>query len=157
MNLFRLAKSKYANDLTGRGAFLFGGRWNIPGVYALYTATNSSLAFLEILANVSSVDDIPNDLLMLKIELEENSNEIHYLTFEDLPHDWNEITYDYDIQKFGSKEISNSAAVVFPSVVMRWDYNVVLNPLYPGFEKIIKSKSVHPFKIDSRIRKLFGK
>lgn len=156
MRLFRLAKSKYADDLTGQGAFLFGGRWNIPGTHALYTSTNSSLAFLEILANVSSIQDFPKDLLMLQVEIDLELEGVHHFDEEDLPTNWNMIPHKYQIQQFGNQIISNSLAVVFPSIVMRWDYNVVLNPNHKEFENIIKSKSVCPFKIDSRIKKLFG-
>ncbi len=157
MKLFRLAKSKYANDLTGQGAFLFGGRWNSPGTRALYTATDSSLAFLEILANVSSILDFPTDLHMLKVEIDIELEEVRHLVPDDLPHNWNKIPHGFRIQEFGSKIISDSLAVVFPSIVMRWDYNVVLNPHHKEFRNIIKSKSVYPFNIDSRIEKLFGR
>jgi len=38
MIVYRIAKlAKRTNDLTGTGAYLSGGRWNNPGVYALYT------------------------------------------------------------------------------------------------------------------------
>ncbi len=157
MILFRLAKLKYIDDLSGQGAFLYGGRWNTPGTHALYMATNSSLAFLEILANVSSVDDFPNELNMLQINLHDRQKDIQYLTPEELPQNWDRIPHQMSLQQFGSSKISDSLAVVFPSVVMRWDYNVVLNPHHKEFENISKTKSIYPFNVDSRIRKLFGR
>jgi hypothetical protein len=31
MELYRLTKEKYGNDISGTGAFLAGGRWNSKG------------------------------------------------------------------------------------------------------------------------------
>jgi len=55
MELYRLTKSKYKNDLSGTGAFLAGGRWNNKGTYLLYTAASRSLAVVEALAHLVTV------------------------------------------------------------------------------------------------------
>lgn len=31
MKIYRLGKTQYIHDLSGKGAFLFGGRWNFKG------------------------------------------------------------------------------------------------------------------------------
>ena len=49
MVVFRIARKEYIQDLSGRGAELFGGRWNEKGIPALYTSSSLSLAALEIL------------------------------------------------------------------------------------------------------------
>ena len=51
MVVFRIARKERIEDLSGRGAELFGGRWNEKGYPALYTASSLSLAALEILAH----------------------------------------------------------------------------------------------------------
>lgn len=48
MNLWRLCKAEH-EDLSGMGAFLYGGRWNSEGHNVVYTASHLSLACLEIL------------------------------------------------------------------------------------------------------------
>ena len=48
MKTYRLSRGKYANDISGIGARLNGGRWNSRGKNALYCAENISLAKLEV-------------------------------------------------------------------------------------------------------------
>ncbi len=47
MRLYRFCRKRRANDLSGTGAKLVGGRWNSPGVAMLYTSENGALAFAE--------------------------------------------------------------------------------------------------------------
>jgi RES domain-containing protein len=54
MELFRKTQEQFADDLTGNGARLFGGRWNSEGVFAVYTSPFRSLPFLETLAHTTS-------------------------------------------------------------------------------------------------------
>ncbi len=51
MTIYRLVRSEYHDDLSGYGAFLYGGRWNSKGQYAVYAAEHISLAVLEIVVN----------------------------------------------------------------------------------------------------------
>lgn len=49
MKVFRLAPSKHALDLSGEGAWLYGGRWNSVGTRALYASQSIALLCLNIL------------------------------------------------------------------------------------------------------------
>jgi RES domain-containing protein len=51
MELFRITRSEYQKDLSGEGAFKFGGRWNSGGNRMIYTSSRRSLAMLEILVH----------------------------------------------------------------------------------------------------------
>ena len=61
MKVYRLSKTKFAEDLTGEGARLNGGRWNHILTACLYTAESRALAVLEYTVNVN-IDDIPRAL-----------------------------------------------------------------------------------------------
>ena len=37
MLLYRIAKQNFINDFSGKGAELYGGRWNLKGFPAVYT------------------------------------------------------------------------------------------------------------------------
>ncbi|HUR67480.1 MAG TPA: RES domain-containing protein, partial [Chitinophagaceae bacterium] len=51
MELYRITQEQYANDLSGNGARLFGGRWNSEGLFAIYSSSTRALALLETLAH----------------------------------------------------------------------------------------------------------
>ena len=51
MTRYRVVRRKYA-DLSGEGARLYGGRFNPPGIPAVYSSQNIALALLEILVHV---------------------------------------------------------------------------------------------------------
>jgi RES domain-containing protein len=60
----RVCRSKYA-ELDGEGARRVGGRWNSPGVAAVYMASSLSLAVLEVLANLGSVRHLDDYLFVV--------------------------------------------------------------------------------------------
>ena len=64
MILYRLARERYAADLSGAGARKVGGRCNPPGAAAVYTAENISLAVLEALVHLDK-QDIPEDYVFM--------------------------------------------------------------------------------------------
>ncbi|MBI5171468.1 MAG: RES domain-containing protein [Candidatus Melainabacteria bacterium] len=59
--------------MDGEGARLFGGRWNSPGLPAIYTSSHLSLAALELLVHLN-FDNLPADLVWLKIEVPETGS-----------------------------------------------------------------------------------
>ena len=91
MRVYRIAKGKYAQDLSGEGARLYGGRWNRRGTSVLYTAGNSSLAMLEKLVHIPPYV-FPKDLkiyledrlLNRFIRLDQDSENYNLITTEKL-------------------------------------------------------------------------
>ncbi len=65
MELYRLTKEKYGNDISGTGAFLAGGRWNSKGIRMLYTAGSRSLALVESLAHLVTVRNLESYVVMV--------------------------------------------------------------------------------------------
>src|SRR3954467_3519520 len=53
--VWRLAPPEFHAKLDGEGARLFGGRWNSPGLRALYTSSHLSLSVLETYVNIPLV------------------------------------------------------------------------------------------------------
>ena len=46
MKVYRLALTQYC-DLSGEGAKIYGGRWNLPGNPAIYAGASISASLLE--------------------------------------------------------------------------------------------------------------
>ncbi|MBK8348315.1 MAG: RES family NAD+ phosphorylase [Saprospiraceae bacterium] len=71
MEVYRITREKYAADLTGEGARLYGGRWNRPGVAALYTSEARSLAILELLVHFNSAEALKMKYVFITLTLNE--------------------------------------------------------------------------------------
>ena len=148
MTLFRIAKHEFANDISGYGAMLFGGRWNPKGLPALYTSSFRSLALLETIVNIGRINtEICNQLSLIEIEIE--SKAILELSAEKLKKNW---FWDYQYtQKTGSEFLieNNFLMLKIPSVIIHQEYNVIINPKHQDFKKI-KIKKIQDFPLDSR-------
>ena len=157
MKIFRISPEKFAFDLTGEGARLLGGRWNMVGRPALYTAESPSLAMLEIIAYFEVTSE-PPDLVLVTLEVPDAIS-TEKPSVDDLPLNWNIHPKTTFSQNYGSRwlEEAKSACLAVPSVVVPTGYgwNYVLNPLHPELMgQIVITDSVK-WEIDKRIsRKL---
>jgi|SRR5690554_2136102 len=150
MRVFRLSRKKYANDLSGKGAAMFGNRWNSKGIEMLYTAESRALAMAEVVVHLS-LAALPDDYMMIEIDIPE-SIKIEVLEPQHLGVDWNSIPPRPNTQIIGDTFIYSKKHCVLrvPSAVVKGDYNYLLNPNHPDFKKI-KIIEVTNFPFDERI------
>jgi RES domain-containing protein len=94
MKVFRLAKEKpgryRADDLSGSGAALAGGRWNPRGVPVLYTCCHASTAVLEARVHASGLLPVAN-FYLVTLEVPDRAASSAYVP--DLPDDWNALDH----------------------------------------------------------------
>ena len=65
---FRIVQAHWvASAMTGEGARITGGRWNPPGMSAVYLAESRALAALEILVHAPR-EAIPLDWRVIEVE-----------------------------------------------------------------------------------------
>lgn len=150
MKVFRIGHSRYATDLTGEGARLFGGRWNHKGVPCVYSSESRSLALLEYSVNVN-LDDVPRALTMAIIEIPDFS--IKIIPEAQLPGNWKQApapseTKDFGLFLFREKEFS---VFKIPSTVVPEEFNFLLNPLHEH-SKLYKLLEIKDFVYDVRIQ-----
>ena len=152
MIVYRLCKKEFCTDLSGRGAEIAGGRWNTKGKAALYTAGSRALAVLEVAVHLP-LGILPTDYIMTSIEIPGNAS-ILKLDTSDLPKDWNRQPISTVSQYIGHDFIVDNSHLVLqvPSVTVAGEYNFVINPKHPDFDKI-KISATEPFEFDSRLFK----
>lgn len=152
MQVFRLAREPYAHNLSGKGAALYGARWNSPGVEMIYTAGNRSLAMAEVAVHLT-LATLPPDYRMITIHIPE-SVAIKKISSHKLPDGWHTFPHSTHTQQIGDAFVrSNTHAVLqIPSVVTQGDFNFLINPMHPDFKKI-KIQTVEPFPFDARLLK----
>lgn len=151
MRVYRIAKSeKFAADLSGTGAFKYGGRWNSKGTYMLYTSENSSLAYLETLVHLDEFN-LPPHLYLTVIEIKDQKL-ISELSDSLYPSNW-QLIDNLNNQALGDQWMNAKQylGIKVRSAVNPSEYNILLNPLYPGYHEKLKVVSVEKIRIDSRL------
>jgi len=151
MIVYRLAKSKHGKDLSGVGSILVEGRWHLAGALpVLYTASNRSLAILEVLAHLPSPTVKPPKLTLLEIQIPGTT--VVVIRDTTLPKGWESRNYQRAVQVWGTKwlKANTSLAISVPSAISG-DRNVLINPLHPDFRKVKVVRSEPDFLVDERL------
>ena len=149
MQVYRLVRKKYANPLSGEGAARSGNRWNSKGTALIYCAASRALAMAEVAVHLS-LGLLPKDYEMVELEIPGEVS-LMSLTSANLPLGWNSFPHLLQTQRIGDKfvEATESCVLQVPSAVVPGDFNFLLNPAHPDFERIqLKSRVAFPF--DSR-------
>ena len=102
MIVFRLSKSLYSNDLSGKGAEKAGARWNSKGIAMIYTSDSRALCTAEIAVH-TPLGNVPEDYSIITIEIPEDS--IREVKIEELPSDWKTFPHPDSTQRIGNKFI----------------------------------------------------
>lgn len=150
MIVYRVGRTKYANDLTGEGACINGGRWNHKLTPCIYTSESRALAVLEYTVNVN-IEDIPRALSMTTFEIPEDN--ILELTIAQLPGDWRAAPAPASTKDFGTQLLKKAefAIIKIPSAVIPDEYNFLLNPVHKESAKF-SVVDVQDFVYDVRIK-----
>ena len=148
-NVYRITKSKYADDLSGIGAFKVGGRWNSKGSQMLYTSSSISLSVIENLVHLT-FHHVPSDMMIVKISIPTDS--ISFIERASLNGIWNKFPFEKYTQKIGDQWLfsQESLVLVVPSAVNIYEYNYLINPHHPKFKEV-KIEEIIPFDFDSRL------
>jgi len=148
MELFRITKAEYQNDLTGIGAYYHGGRWNSRGNAMLYTCSHRSLAMLEILVHWQRPTP-PPDFVVVVIFVPDSlarANNLYLIKDWQQDQHWSQETGDLWLKE------KKTLLMKVPSVLVPNEPNYLINPLHPDAEAI-KVINIEPFEFDNR---LFG-
>lgn len=152
MKVYRITKKQYAN-LDGEGGLLYPGRWHNKGHRVLYTSENKSLAILELLAHINKVVILSFNFVLLEIII---PDEIPIETVPDdiLNKEWNSFTFSRKCQNYGSEFLAENKGLILkvPSVIVPNEYNYIINPNHPDFNKI-RLDEVNKFYFDTRLFK----
>jgi RES domain-containing protein len=150
MIVYRFSHQDYVTDISGTGARLKGGRWNLQGTPVVYTSEHISLAVLEIIANAVSLSQlasvqlaeivIPDDVKPKEIRLTELKSKW-----------WDDIDYS---QWLGTEILHSNESLLIrcPSSIIHTEHNYLVNPNHKDFKKV-KVRRVNNFYFDPRLFK----
>ncbi|HNT21619.1 MAG TPA: RES family NAD+ phosphorylase [Saprospiraceae bacterium] len=149
MEVFRCSKCRYIRDLTGEGAYLYGGRWNSKGVRLLYTSSSAALALLETLVHTSRL--LPAmDYCMLRLRIETDSMDT--LPPSAMPDGWSDNPAPDELKRIGDRFVKEGKYLMLrvPSAVLPMEWNYLINPGHDLFSKG-KVDEVVEIRVDGRL------
>ena len=152
LDVYRLHSNRYPSN-SGRGAAINAGRWNAPGLEAIYTAQSRSLAVLEILVHYAV---LPRNFVLTPIRIPDDRVSVIRLEQQVLSRYWNTPTPSRvggltETQHLGLKWLPQTTVLDVPSAIIPEERIYVLNPDHPEFQHIEFSAS-EPFRFDPRLK-----
>jgi RES domain-containing protein len=135
---YRVVRRPYAG-LTGEGARRYGGRFNPPGIPAVYTSQSVALAVLEILVHIDK-SEVPIDYVVMAIRFPGRKMQrrpASSIEVNGLPVDqFKRAFYRWPVLRV-------------PSVIVPREYNFVLLPEADGFAALVDW--IEPLNFDRRL------
>ncbi len=152
MFVYRIAKREHA-ALDGLGGMYGPGRWHEKGNLVIYTSEHASLAAWEKIVHVSSFENLPDNLLLVKIEIPEGI-EIQSVPEKVLVEGWGRFPFTNETVNYGTSFLRKKEhlALKVPSVIIPDEYNIILNPLHADI-KSCNIISTARFIFDMRVLK----
>ena len=141
-----------ADDLTGAGAKITGGRWNEPGIPMLYAAASRALACLETVVHLNA-GGLPLNRYLVEIEVPDGiwaAAEIAEAASLDVG--WDASPAGRVSISFGSRwAMSRRSLLLFvPSVIVPEENNILINPEHPDLSRL-RARKVRKWLYDPRL------
>jgi len=147
MQVYRIAHPRFAQDLSGEGARLYGGRWNAKGYACLYTAEHPALALLELAVHFTA-QSLPDSMSLIIITIPDE-----LIINAELV----QLNDDSDIQKYseelGTSWLKKKSSLVMkvPSIVCPKSFNYLINPAHFSHRDVFIEEEISVI-IDGRIK-----
>jgi RES domain-containing protein len=155
MVVWRLCRAIHAEGaFTGEGARRYGGRWNSRGVLMVYCSSSLALAAIELFVHLEPAQ-APSDLVAVAARLPEGEP-ARSISPDELPPEW--WTDPETTRALGDAwaRAGASLALKVPSVPVRPEWNVLLNPMHPGMAEL-RIDAPEPFVFDARMFERSGR
>lgn len=140
-----------ADDLTGTGARITGGRWNDKGTAVVYTSSSRALACLETIVHLNA-SGLPLNRYLVEVAVPDDiwvSRE----TIDAQQHvGWDAEPAGLTSIDVGTRWVTEgrSALLCVPSVIVPEETNVLINPAHPHATRLTAQK-IRRWLYDSRL------
>lgn len=153
--LCRIAKHTAAfaaDDLSGGGARVTGGRWNRKGKAMVYTATSIALATLETLAHLGDTVAIRNTFLVKIVVPAAVWKLREQVGIATLDVTWAAEPAGPATLNVGDAWLASGSAplLMVPSVIVPEECNVLINPAHPAAARL-RASIVRQYVYDARL------
>lgn len=136
MDAWRLTLAPFAEDLTGRDAAVFGGRWSPMEQRALYLGLSPTLCALETLIQCSEMPRMA--LKLVQVHLPDHEQLYLEPEPEELPAGWSATPVDSASMEYGSAWLhaGDQLGLILPSAVMPTARKILINPAHPAMHQV---------------------
>ncbi len=150
MIVYRITGKKHANDISGLGAAIYGGRWNKKGTPVLYTGENKEIALLETIVHIPPM--LVPDLVILTIEIPDDS--IKEIELSYLPKNWVNYPAPTILSEIAENWVQKEETIALkvPCCIIHSSHNFILNCNHPDYKRI-KISHHQNFYFDTRLKK----
>ncbi|MBY0612327.1 MAG: RES family NAD+ phosphorylase [Beijerinckiaceae bacterium] len=143
-----------ADDLSGRGAEITGGRWNDKGVPLVYTSSNRALACLETIVHLNA-GGLPFNRYLVEIIIPDAVWSSARLVSETTaPVGWDAEPASRTSVDFGSRwaRAAQTLLLIIPSAIVPEETNILFNPRHPDIAHVTARK-VRKWLYDPRLNR----
>jgi RES domain-containing protein len=136
--VYRILRRPYARTpFDGEGSYRFGGRWSSPGVRLAYASEHQSLAMLEYFVHLDK-EDPPADLVLAIAEVPDDLRR-ERVDLKMLPASWRDPAAPPELTQLGDEftKRARHCVLLVPSVLAPAEYNYLINPAHPDFQRIV--------------------
>ncbi|MFJ4142684.1 RES family NAD+ phosphorylase [Pseudomonas sp. NPDC089734] len=136
MEVWRITAARFATDLSGQGAALFGGRWNHMKHKALYVGMTPAICALETFTHCTEVPRFA--LKLVQIRLPDEPELYQEADVNLLGDGWARKPADIRSMDFGTAWLrqGQQLGLIVPSSVLPQARHIMVNPLHPAAERI---------------------
>jgi RES domain-containing protein len=141
-----------ADDLTGTGASITGGRWNRKRTPLVYASTSRALACLETIVHLGGADPLPLNRYLVEITLPDSAWK-RRVVFSPRAHvGWDARPAGKISIDWGSRWCRGTSSLLaeVPSVIVPEESNVLINPLHADIG-IVRARKVRRWDYDARL------
>ena len=142
-----------ADDLTGTGAKLTGGRWNEKGMAMVYTSETRAMACLETIVHLNA-GALPLNRYLVSIDIPDQTwAKAQRETAGSVAIGWDAEPPGQISIDFGTNwlKVVTTAILVVPSAIVPEEYNVLINPLHPDSKGLTATK-LRKWTYDPRLK-----
>ena len=156
MKLWRIAADTpdyTADDLSGKGAEMTGGRWNRKGTPLLYTSTSRALACLETFAHLNAGAKLPLNRYLIEIDIPDALwlKRAQFTAADFIGWDAEPVgRVSLDWGTAWARGLTTLMAEV-PSVIVAEESNALINPAHPDAAAVACAK-MRKWLFDPRLR-----
>jgi RES domain-containing protein len=141
-----------ADDLTGKGAQLTGGRWNRRGTPLVYASLSVALTCLETLVHLGGGNPLPLNRYLVQIDVPQPAWDLRTRFDAAIHHEWDAEPAGPVSLEWGTAWAHSLVSLVaeVPSIVVPEELNVLLNPRHAAAAGLV-ARRIRSWTYDARL------